>query len=70
MASAEDIVVQKLVWYRLGNAISDRQWRGVIAVLRVRGESLDRRYLHETAKRLDLERLLSRALAEAAGGGP
>lgn len=70
VASAEDIVVQKLVWYRLGNAISDRQWRDVIAVLRVRDDSLDRRYLHETAKRLDLERLLSRALAEAAGGEP
>ena len=65
VASAEDVVLQKLIWYRLGNAVSDRQWRDVLAVLRVRGGALDHAYLDETAARLDLGELLARALSEA-----
>jgi len=65
VASAEDVVLQKLIWYRLGNAVSDRQWRDVLAVLRVRGGALDHAYLDEMAAQLDLGELLARALSEA-----
>ena len=36
-STAEDIIIQKLVWYRLGFSQSDRQWRDVLAVRSRRG---------------------------------
>jgi hypothetical protein len=66
VASAEDIVLQKLVWFRLGNEISDRQWRDVLAVLRVRAATLDDGYLRRMAATLEVEDLLVRARREAA----
>ncbi len=65
VASAEDIVLQKLIWYRLGNQVSDRQWRDVLAVLKVRGRSLDFSYLETMAADLELGALLERARREA-----
>ncbi|MBI1950999.1 MAG: hypothetical protein HYS34_06525 [Acidobacteria bacterium] len=36
----EDILLQKLRWYRLGNEVSDRQWRDVTDLLqRALGEA-------------------------------
>lgn len=29
----EDILLQKLRWFRLGNEVSDRQWRDIIGIL-------------------------------------
>jgi hypothetical protein len=65
VASAEDIVLQKLQWYRLGGSTSDRQWSDVLGVLRVRGAELDQGYLAEWAERLGLSDLLRRALRES-----
>jgi len=60
----EDILLQKLRWYRLGNEVSDRQWRDVLAIIQVQGGRLDRTYLHEGAKALGVSELLQRALSE------
>ncbi|MFQ5742207.1 MAG: hypothetical protein ACE5HV_01325 [Acidobacteriota bacterium] len=65
VASPEDIVLQKLEWYRLGGEISERQWTDVLGVLRVQGESLDREYLRRWAMELGIADLLDRALSEA-----
>lgn len=62
-ASAEDTVLHKLVWYRLGNQVSDRQWRDALGVLKVQGDLLDREYLDLWARRLDVWDLLARAVA-------
>ena len=61
---AEDILLQKLRWYRLGNEVSDRQWRDILGIILVQGERLDRAYLQEGAKTLGVEDLLQRALTE------
>jgi hypothetical protein len=61
----EDILLQKLRWYRLGGEVSDRQWRDVAAIVRVQGGRLDREYLREGAGILGVTDLLDRALAEA-----
>lgn len=61
-ASAEDIILQKLIWYRLGNQISDRQWRDVLGVLKVQAQKLDFNYLNHWAQRLNLVDLLAQAL--------
>jgi len=68
VTSAEDIVLHKLLWYRKGSEVSNRQWQDVIGVLKVQGEHLDMGYLHEWADKLQVDDLLKRALSEADGG--
>jgi hypothetical protein len=65
LASAEDTVLQKLRWYRLGGHVSDRQWADVLGVLQVAGPTIDREYLHRWAPSLGVEDLLARAITEA-----
>ena len=65
LASPEDVVIHKLRWYRMGEGVSDRQWRDVLGVLKVQASELDREYLVRAADDLDLTDLLSRALSEA-----
>jgi hypothetical protein len=58
VASAEDILIAKLHWYRLGGEVSDRQWNDVINVLKVQGERLDRAYLETWADQMGVSDLL------------
>ena len=60
-ASPEDTLLHKLVWYKLGNQIADRQWNDVLGVLRVQGDALDYDYLIKWADLLDVSDLLRRA---------
>lgn len=62
MASPEDVVLQKLAWYRLGNEVSERQWRDALGVLKVQRERLDLDYLRQGARRLEVVDLLERLL--------
>ena len=63
--SPEDTILRKLLWFREGGGVSDRQWRDVVEVLRVSGGELDRAYLDSWGVRLGLAELLSRARGEA-----
>jgi hypothetical protein len=65
LASPEDVILNKLDWYRQGGRVSERQWNDVLGVLKVQQSSLDQKYLRRWAKELDLVDLLSRALADA-----
>ena len=65
ITSPEDIVLQKLDWFRIGGNVSEQQWRDVTALLRIRAGQLDDRYLDEWAKRMSLEELLTRARRDA-----
>src|SRR5688500_4873526 len=62
----EDVVLQKLRWYRMGGEVSDRQWRDIVAVLRgTAGGDLDAAYLDEVAADGGLAALLDRARRDA-----
>ncbi len=63
--SAEDILLQKLHWYRLGGEVSDRQWRDIVGIIAVQGDRLDRAFLQSTARATGLDTLLTRALRDA-----
>lgn len=60
----EDILLQKLRWYRRGGEVSDRQWRDIRGIVRVQAGRLDHDYLRANAPLLDVADLLARALAE------
>jgi len=64
--SAEDIILSKLEWYRMGGGVSDRQWRDVLGVLKAQGERLDRSYMQGMAAELGVSDLLERAWDETA----
>ncbi len=64
--SAEDIVLSKLEWYRMGGEVSDRQWRDVLGVLKVQAGRFDRDYLYRMAAGLGITDLLESVLNEAA----
>jgi hypothetical protein len=65
VASAEDTVIEKLRWYRLGGETSDRQWLDVLGVLKVKETSLDLDYLERWAVDQGVQDLLGRAFQEA-----
>jgi hypothetical protein len=65
VASAEDMILQKLVWYRMTGERSDRQWGDVTGMLKVRGAALDFAYLRHWATDLDVAVLLERAISES-----
>ena len=61
----EDILLQKLRWYRKGGETSDRQWRDILGIIRVQRDRLDRSYLAAGATVIDVADLLDRAVRDA-----
>jgi hypothetical protein len=69
-ASPEDILLHKLVWYRLGDHVSDRQWGDIVGVIQVQADTLDLAYLRSWAPALGVSDLLVRAWPEAPDAAP
>ena len=65
MATAEDTILAKLEWYRMGGEVSDRQWRDILGVLKVQAGQLDLHYLNMWAANLTVADLLQKALKES-----
>jgi hypothetical protein len=61
----EDTVLHKLLWYKKGDGVSERQWKDVQGVLRVQADALDVPYMRKWAPALGLAGLLAKALQEA-----
>jgi hypothetical protein len=64
-SSPEDIILNKLKWYEMGNRISERQWLDVLGVIKVQEDSLDKEYLKSWAEKLGVSKLLVDAFQEA-----
>ena len=64
-ASPEDTIIAKLEWFRKGGEVSERQWRDVLGILKVRAGTLDLEYLRKWASELKVIDLLQKALIES-----
>jgi hypothetical protein len=64
VASAEDILLAKLQWYRDGGEVSDRQWSDIGGII-VQNPNLDWEYVNSWAARLHVSDLLARARTDA-----
>ena len=58
VATAEDIILLKLEWYRLGNETSQRQWNDLTLIAKLQGNRLDQEYLSQWANELGVADLL------------
>lgn len=63
VCTAEDIILQKLLWSRRSR--SEKQWRQVLGVLKAQSDCLDYGYLSEWADRLEQTDRLTQAFLEA-----
>ncbi len=64
VASAEDTILAKLEWYRMGGETSEHQWRDVLGMVKVQGERLEMEYLRQGAVQLGVADLLEKILRE------
>jgi hypothetical protein len=62
IASAEDTILSKLEWYRLGNEVSERHWEDVVRVMNILGGRADQEYMFGNAVELGVADLLQRLL--------
>lgn len=65
VSSPEDVILNKLEWYRMGGEVSNHQWGDVLGVLKVQGTNIDVPYLRRWAAALNVADLLERALDDA-----
>ena len=63
--TAEDIVLQKLLWFEKGGKVSRQQWDDILGVLKVKASTLDFEYLRQWGAELGIASLLQEALSEA-----
>lgn len=64
VATAEDLILSKLRWYRLGGEFSERQWKDVLGIFVFQPE-LDLAYLTRWAENLKVSDLLEKAIQES-----
>jgi hypothetical protein len=64
IATAEDSILAKLEWYRMGGETSDRQWNDIQNVIKTQSDRLDVTYMRHWAVALGIADLLDRALSE------
>lgn len=65
VASPEDVVLRKLLWFRASGGALERQVRDVAGVLKIQGPRLDLAYLRGTAQALGIADLLEESLRKA-----
>lgn len=55
ISSSEDIILNKLDWFRMGGEIAERQWNDILGVMKVQGKMLDHEYLYKWAEELGVK---------------
>lgn len=62
VVTPEDIILMKLLWYRRGGEVSERQWTDARGVMELRRDRLDFEYMRRWAQPLGVENLLARLI--------
>ena len=62
VATAEDSIVAKLEWFRLGDESSERQWHDVSRLVALHGDALDVAHMRRMAESVGVADLLDRLL--------
>lgn len=62
IATAEDIIVLKLEWYRLGGETSERQWDDVSRLAAILEDRVDKQYLERASELVGVGDLLRRLM--------
>lgn len=62
VATAEDSIVAKLEWFRLGDESSERQWHDVSRLVALHGDALDIAHMRRMADSVGVADLLDRLL--------
>ncbi|MBV8731643.1 MAG: hypothetical protein JO336_17690 [Acidobacteriia bacterium] len=62
LASAEDVILSKLRWYRAGGENSEAQWNDLRGIVEINGARLNLDYLRHWAARLSVADLLERLI--------
>lgn len=53
--SPEDIILNKMLWYKSGDCVSDKQRNDILGVIKIQGQNLDREYISYWAGKLDIQ---------------
>ena len=64
-ASPEDVVLNKLSWWKMGGSTSTRQWDDIVEVIKHQARTLDIKYLRESAPLVEVADSLEQAFADA-----
>ncbi|MCK4312093.1 MAG: hypothetical protein KAW88_05095 [Candidatus Cloacimonetes bacterium] len=64
-SSPEDVILNKLQWFKMGERVSEQQWMDVIGVIKVQGKNIDKEYLRKWGEILHLMDLLTSAFHES-----
>jgi hypothetical protein len=67
VASPEDVIVNKLLWYRSSGGVSERHLKDVGGILRIQGDALDMEYVRSWAAIMNIGDLLEKVLVEIRG---
>ena len=66
VASPEDVIIKKLDYFRLGE--SEKHVRDILAMLKISGQQIDRRYIADWAQKLGLTAIWDDILARLEAG--
>jgi len=61
----EDIIINKRKSYDMGGGTSERQWLDILGIIKVQGDTLDKKYLSKWTFKLSLHELLMKAFDES-----
>jgi hypothetical protein len=64
-SSAEDTILQKLIWYEMTQKNSSQQWRDILGIFKLQQSALNLDYLQQWANILQLSTALEKAIKES-----
>jgi hypothetical protein len=63
-ASPEDVILNKLSWWKMGGGISTRQWNDLLEVIKRQANTLDTKYLRQSAPLMGVADILEQAFID------